>query len=511
MEHFVNHSTIVVVVVVRRFSYFGRQVESIWWSRSSAHDADAMPTAKVSSAEEPEAGSVTLLKEEDTMMAYCGAVTTITFFTGPAPVEAVRARVAAVVAANPWLAGRLVRGKKEKRMRLTFDLAGPLREGLFTVASPGQYNLQGVSYSAIQKVMKGSPLEVKGGMKAVNKDAVQMNVTVIPDGDRWALTLSISHTIADGHTYYQVYNMLSASAEVKSLNPVRKESFSVDLPGAVGKVESQLFNSAGLIFNMLSTMIFGGKVRSRCRLVDPTKLAAAKAVAKEAGDSAWVSTNDILTAGWGKITRAQLLEMSINFRNRLPGIGDTDAGNYELTVFCEEGTPHPHPHPHPHTSPSHITLTHHPHPRPHPHSHSQPQPPPGPFTLTHTLTQVFYQEEDCVRPGQIRKSISTPGKYMRCGRDPPRPLRSGFSLMRARYALITNWATFAHGLEMPGCEQRLHLPFPDLSVVPCDMAFVFRATSAETGVLMLSRKLQWDKDLGGSVLGTTVDPVIFPE
>lgn len=116
-----------------------------------------------------------------------------------------------------------------------------------------------------------------------------------------------------------------------------------------------------------------------------------------------------------------------------------------------------------------------------------------------------------MRPGQIRKSISTPGKYMRCGRDPPRPLRSGFSLVRARYALITNWATFAHGLEMPGCEQRLHLPFPDLSVVPCDMAFVFRATSAETGVLMLSRKLQWDKDLGGSVLGTTVDPVIFPE
>ena len=71
--------------------------------------------AKVASAEAP--AEVTLLKEEGSMMAYCGAVTTITFFSGPAPVDAVRERVAAVVAANPWLGGRLVRGKKEEEVR----------------------------------------------------------------------------------------------------------------------------------------------------------------------------------------------------------------------------------------------------------------------------------------------------------------------------------------------------------------------------------------------------------
>ena len=70
--------------------------------------------------------SVTLLKEETFAHAYTGAVTTLTFFTGPAPVEVLRERVAKVVAANPWLAGCLVRGKREKRMRLTFDPAGPL-------------------------------------------------------------------------------------------------------------------------------------------------------------------------------------------------------------------------------------------------------------------------------------------------------------------------------------------------------------------------------------------------
>ena len=119
--------------------------------------------AKVASAETP--AEVTLLKEEGSMMAYCGAVTTITFFTGPAPVEALRERLALVVAASPWLGGRLVRGKGEKRMRLVFDPAGPLRDDLFSVASPGQYTLQGVSYADIQKVIKGSHLEVTGGGK----------------------------------------------------------------------------------------------------------------------------------------------------------------------------------------------------------------------------------------------------------------------------------------------------------------------------------------------------------
>ena len=180
------------------------------------------------------AASIPLLEEETSMMAHIGAVTTVTFFTGgPAPVSVLRERVAAVVAANPWLAGRLERGRGEKRMRLTFDAtAKTMREGIFNVARPGQYKVQGVSYDALQKVLKGSPAEVKGGVKTVNKDELQTKVTIIPDeGNEWALVVSISHTIVDGYTYYQIYNMLSASAEIKSLSPVRKESFSVaDVP-----------------------------------------------------------------------------------------------------------------------------------------------------------------------------------------------------------------------------------------------------------------------------------------
>ena len=411
----------------------------------------SMAKVGVSPAEE----SVTLLKEEGSIMAYGGAVTTITFFTGPAPVEKIRERLVAIVAANPWLAGRLEKRRGEKLWRLTYDPAGPLRDGLFTVANPGEYSVHDVSYATIHKVLKASKLEVKGGSSSVNKGAVQLKCTVIPNGDNWALVMSISHTIADGYTYYSVYNMLSASAEIKPYSPVRKQSFSTDLPGAVGKPETQVWWSMGFLFNVVGRMVFGSKVESRCRLVDPLMVEAGKAAAKEDGDSPFVSTNDLLVASWAKLTRAQLLEMPLNLRNRLPGIDDADAGNYEWVVF--------------------------------------------------------YQEEDCQRPGQIRKSLTaTPGKYMRCGRDPPRRLRSGLSLMRARYAIITNWATFAKALDLPGCEQRLHMPFFNISEVPGDLAFIFRATANETGVLMLTRKLR-AQNFAGSVFGSSVDPVIFPE
>ena len=173
-----------------------------------------------------------------------------------------------------------------------------------------------------------------------------------------------------------------------------------------------------------STSVSSSASASTCNRHHQVK--AAKAAAKGDGDSAFVSTNDLLTTAWAKATRAQLLEMPINLRNRLSGIGDADAGNYEWVVF--------------------------------------------------------YQEEDCLRPGQIRKSLSTPGKYVRCGRDPPRPLRSGMSLVRARYSVITNWATFARDLEMPGCEQRLHMPCMDLAMAACELAIVFRATRTEVGV-----------------------------
>ena len=63
----------------------------------------------------PEAVAVPLLEVEGSpaCMALCG-ITTVSFFSGCSAEEAVaalRPRVREVLEANPWLAGRLVRGQ----------------------------------------------------------------------------------------------------------------------------------------------------------------------------------------------------------------------------------------------------------------------------------------------------------------------------------------------------------------------------------------------------------------
>lgn len=41
----------------------------------------------------------------------------------------------------------------------------------------------------------------------------------------FALVVSMNHTLGDGHTYYKLYNMLSADLDVNELNPVRVTDF----------------------------------------------------------------------------------------------------------------------------------------------------------------------------------------------------------------------------------------------------------------------------------------------
>ena len=54
------------------------------------------------------------------------------------------------------------------------------------------------------------------------------------------------------------------------------------------------------------------------------------------------------------------------------------------------------------------------------------------------------------------------------------------------------------------------MPFFNIAEVPCEIAFVFRATAKEMGVLMFNRKLK-EQAFAGSVFGSSVDSVIFPE
>merc|ERR1719487_702579 len=86
--------------------------------------------------------------------------------------------------------------------------------------------------------------------------------------------------------------------------------------------------------NYAGNMMFGGKPRVKAFYVDTDKVEAAK---KTSSGTDFVSTNDVLTAFWGRLTGARLVEMSVNFRGRLPELAADDAGNYEGCILFSTG------------------------------------------------------------------------------------------------------------------------------------------------------------------------------
>jgi len=409
---------------------------------------------------------IPLLEQEssDIFMKHGGSITTITFFHGTIPLQYLRSRLEAIVKANPWLAGRLDRRKKEARVHLVYDpnpddVSKTISENdIFESAAPEAYPIHDVPYAQIVKAIKGSRLEVKCGTSLLKDGGACMRLVVIPNAEgsevrKFAVTLSMNHVVADGFTYYRIYNMLSRGAEIQSLRVERKDNFGADMERAIGKDVKEYCETGTFIMNVVRTMVFGGPAKCHCVYVDDGKIASAKAEAKGESGTSFVSTNDILTSDFGKRVKARVLSMAVNFRGRLPDITNDDAGNYER--------------------------------------------------------DVLYLPQDFSAPGLIRQSLSgSEGSYKRASGD---RLPSGCRSVTARFATITNWASFAAGLDLDDdCKQQLHIPYFDTSQVPCDIAIIFRAKSHRLAVMFLTRGLKEDSLAHGPFGDDRVDSTLFP-
>lgn len=415
--------------------------------------------------------SIPLLESEGKdMMLMAGGISTITFFSGEAPKDAIRARLAAILAKNPWVAGRITRKSKKERVHLVYDpepadpSAAITSRGLFLEPSPStplSLLSPEMDYASMHKALHGSLAEVTTGSKCLNKDEALLKLTIVPGSSAaggFALVFSVSHAIADGHTYYMLFNMVSEANEVVALEPKRKDSFDKELVKAVGEGESKFWQRTSYMMNCIGNIVFGGKAKVAAYLVDPNKVKQEKEKFSSGdGGVGFVSTNDLLTSSFGRMIKARLLEVAVNFRSRLSP-KDTDAGNYEGALYLGN--------------------------------------------------------EDFAAPALVRKALSRgDGTYRRCGSEPPRPLPAGCEMARCRFGLITNWATFCKDITLgAGCTQTLHLPYFNPAEIPCEVWVVFKPTRDQLAVMVFTRHLELSKIQTNpmSVLGECVAPAVFP-
>lgn len=275
------------------------------------------------------------------------SITTITWFEGSPPMDFLEARVGEILALNPWLTGRFVKVDGRVGIRYFMAPAAP-RPPYFNVLRPGDAASE---QAPKQRRIKPSSMDkldrifarycVKTARQSINKEEPLFRVTVVQRAaDRFAICVSLSHAIADGRTYYNVYRMLSGDEQPRALIADRDQSKVDEILKYTGEDEKFL-TSMGFIMNLIGTLLFLKNGYLHTRDLRESWIAEQKDTvqrpAAENGDkTSFVSTNDILTSLFFRRTNCDLALMAIDFRDRV-GISDDYVGNYEAVLFYQRG------------------------------------------------------------------------------------------------------------------------------------------------------------------------------
>ena len=272
---------------------------------------------------------------ENKVAPFLAPTQSITFYEGTAPKAFLLQRVAEIISANPWLAGSLrnPRNGIEIVLPCSIDEHRHFQEATI----PG---LMPEMHPANDLIPKLSPYCVKAGVH----DESLFKVTLVHiSPTRFAVLTSMSHMIADGHTYYNILGMLGTDGVVKALDATRKAEYTMDTLRTVfgqEKVDgffSPYYFVGAVLMPILRLCVpyAPWKVQYEVRIVNRTWLAEQKkhynSVAIQAGVP-FVSTNDILTSWFLKHGPFNSGSMAVNLRNRTPGITDEDIGNYEFAI-----------------------------------------------------------------------------------------------------------------------------------------------------------------------------------
>jgi hypothetical protein len=268
------------------------------------------------------------------------------------------------------------------------------------------------------------------GIISLMKESPLFQVTLAPAGPgRFALIISLSHTIADGDTFYTIHSMLGSNAEVKKLDRAscctlakdiaQRKMFGLDKLGAYWDTRKLSFQSLrGLIRPKPPPAMFR---------VSPTWLKQEKELAKlKTLGRGFVSANDILTSWFCNITECTSGWMCLNLRNRVDGLTSLNAGNYEVVVP--------------------------------------------------------YWPEEYDNSVKIRESLSS-GRTAR--NDTPGYLDNA----TGRFSGITNWATFSKPVDLAGMHVITHIPVMNcINLNTWGMMIVFKAGGSEDlGVCIFAR------------------------
>jgi hypothetical protein len=378
--------------------------------------------------------------ETSWLMAMTPSISSITFCAGSPPLSFLQERLAEIIVNNPWLSGTLKKSSSTSPQILQYHPnPGPNEiKSHLQIVSDSLF-CHPLSYETI--VTNSLPYLVPEGSQCLNlpKKLLLMTVVIINE-QTYAIIFSLSHVIADGHTFYSIYRMLSPEQSVLTLEPKRDLNYSKKLEAITGGNKLYpWFLSHPVTLNILSTLLFSPKPTISLNVLNPEWIQSQKLLCSHSLSSSFppssqsppfVSTNDIFTNWFFRTCRSQVGIMAMNFRNRIPSLTNSHAGNYEALMG--------------------------------------------------------YLPSDYHSPMDIRLSLSPPyGGSMVAAAAPPElgphgHLPGVLATLSSRFSVISSWVSFYHEIDLSsfGSSHLLHLP----CIAPKNVAF------QDIGVLFCPKK-----------------------
>ena len=387
-----------------------------------------------------------LTEFERTMTINSIDISTLTFYQGDVDQAAdqLSKRVAEIVAANPWLGGRLcditgtinVHYDDQKHPecfvmneRITGHSIPPTGSHIGTYYDYGKHP----SFK-IGDVGRGTKL-----LNNFGPSGALFGVTITPiNTDSFAVCTSMQHAIGDGHTFYAINHMLSTDDCVTALDTTRYENLSDEAARVLGKQESELMVvlspslMAGYLLNMFcrrsGKMVSPVDVTVNGSVMEEKKKQAVANAAALTNEVGFVSTNDVLTSAFFKAAKTSVNFMALDMRKRINLNGedlDKTAGNLE-----------------------HFMM---------------------------------YRPSDVVEPCLIRKSLKT----MKRAATPATPMPGFWDMSTGNTGFVANWSTFYNDVKIKHSKQIVHIPLPDEStLVPFKrFGIIFRPSSDRLALL----------------------------
>lgn len=293
--------------------------------------------------------TVPLLPIECKNLAWFWGITTATFFEGDLKTveDSLRSRVREILVANPWLTGFLVsdgrkagpKGRRFKQVELKYPTA--ISEEHLTSVFRVRSDLEFPSENATDPQILTDVLlgiepycYIQSGSMILNTDTPVAMFSAFEMARGFVLVFSLSHVVADGHTYYTILDMLHDKNEVFSMNVDRSERYEEAMGEMFGEKVTKWNESKKFLANLvLSSLNPFAKKSYFNHHVDKSKVKSRKAAVKKTDKVKFVSTNDILTSHVATTAGCDLFQMVMNMRGRIPEFDRNDAGNYQGNMW----------------------------------------------------------------------------------------------------------------------------------------------------------------------------------